>query len=61
MKKTEKILDSIWSIILVDAMLSAALFSQGRTAAGMVFAAGTLMIALVAAALGKGIDKEKNI
>ena len=58
MKKTEKILDSIWSVILVDAMIALALFSQGRTAAGVIFAVGALMITLIAAIFGR--DKQKN-
>jgi hypothetical protein len=58
MKKTDKILDSIWSVILVDVMIALALFSQGRTAAGVIFTVGALMITFIAAVFGR--DKQKN-
>ncbi len=59
MKSTDKILDSIWSVILVDVMIALALFSQGRTAGGVIFTVGAAMIALIASVLGR--KRQKNV
>ena len=58
MKSTDKILDSIWSVILVDVMIALALFSQGRTAGDVIFTVGAAMITLIAAVLGR--KRQKN-
>ena len=57
MRYTDKLLDGIWTVILLDGLLAAVMFMQGRNGAGLVFTAGTVLLIMLTAAGGKMRDK----
>ena len=60
MKKTEKILDSIWSVILFDTLMAVIFFSRGMAAAGVIFTVGTVMICVLAGIANRVVRVKKD-